>query len=429
MQSLASFFLDEPEDAGDNTRKYIEKLSRILQSKDFAAKKRSTGPLAPRSRARRRSEYFVASKPSIFLEFKLDSAVWSASAAQADGVDLWFGRYKTMDALRAQSAQAAARPADGERTRPTARRREEAKSAEELRFEVRQVQKMMLSRPVTQPAAGQTGSQSRSFRRTVQLMHTVAHVQEPESAADGKSTRLADVLREIAAVLYLCEMAGEFWGSLRNLLGHLCLFVDQTDFAMTSAIDEPTFVRFCRSQGLDPEAATLVFGLLRKETGGKPQVVVDDFMCLYKYIEKSVLEIHRWAAETKLLFPYTDDLPSIPHHSRASSAGLAHASRKSFRPVHIWLFSATPPRGAVACGHRFPVQKDLRDIRKLHADIQAHCPLAVPFGAHVSHLYDVATRRKVQHYSDLTDNGKYLVCGAHQPRWDAVADKIHNFHV
>jgi hypothetical protein len=72
---------------------------------------------------------------------------------------------------------------------------------------------------------------------------------------------------------------------------------------MESHIDEPSLLSFCNLHGFEREAATALFAIIKKELGGKPSITANDFMCLHKYLDKSIMEIHRWASQTKGLFP------------------------------------------------------------------------------------------------------------------------------
>jgi hypothetical protein len=399
MQSLTSFFIEEPEASDDNTRRYIDKLSRILQTRNFAEKKRQT-MTPPRSTSAFGARVDHPAKPSIFSEFLRTNDKLPPAPA----------KYKSIQALRAQSADGR----KNERVQITPWSNDtdvNGKFPEQVIYELQQTQKLMW--PVDSEKwqifkTDTTSLNPNAFKRTLSLMHTIVNLQ------DNADKNRRQVLREISAVLYFCEFAGLKFGSINNILGHLCLFIDKEDYMMDSPIEETAFVSFCRSNGFEREPATLVFGLVKKELG-KADIHTNDFMCLFKYLDKSILEIHRWSAETKLLFPYTEIVFFRPPRMHP----------KTFKPVTIWLFNASPSHGMR--GFRFHVQKDLQDIRKLHAEIKRTCPQVVPFSANVYGIFDSALRCKITSYMQLKPEGCYVVAGALQPIWQNIIPKIQTF--
>jgi hypothetical protein len=192
--SLAAFFNEETEESDDKTRKYIEKLSRILQSKDFSElKKQHNSVKRPAiSFAITYTTSQDLTKPNIFTEYARASRKLPPTPA----------KYKSMDALRAQSAEI-------RKTRETARPWRKhcsiktVKPVDEVIYELREVTKLMWPEDSDNWELfreDNTKVNSSLFKRTIALMQTVVNLQNDKAVDKTRQ----QVLKDISTALYFC---------------------------------------------------------------------------------------------------------------------------------------------------------------------------------------------------------------------------------
>jgi hypothetical protein len=252
-----------------------------------------------------------------------------------------------------------------------------------------------------------------AFKRIFSLLQTVVNLQ------GGADKARVHVLKEITSALYFCEFAGLKYGSIKNFLAYLCLYIHEFDYVMESHIDEKSWLGFCRENGYEKEAASILFALVKKEVGGRRPIVVNDFMSLYKYIDKSIMEIHRWAINTKALFPYKEEIffkpPRIPP--------------RTFAPLCIWLFPGAASATRPVRGYPLHVQKSLGKIERLFPRIKQELPQVMPFGANIRALFCFRRKLRLESYMELEEGEKYVVSEALLPVWDVISPAIENFVV